>query len=140
MMMDFTMGFDSHSLAEIAQFYSFSVFLSEEMATAMKEAGDLVAAAAIANTWTVFAHPTGELASSIAPVLDSPFEVQIGADVPYARRREFGFSGMTASLGRFFPYDPAKPYMAPALAANEQAVMTLVEEAAIRTWARIGGV
>ncbi len=139
-MIDFTIGFDSRSLAEIAQFYSFSVFLGEEMATAMSSAGDLVTASAIANTWTVFAHPTGKLASSIAPVLDSPFEVQIGTGVPYARRREFGFSGMTDSLGRYYPYDPAKPYMAPALASNEQAVMTLIEEAAARAWERIGGV
>lgn len=134
-----TIAFDPASMAEIARLFEFEVILTEEMATANQEAGDLVLAAAQANTWTAFQHPTGALASSLSAVLVSPWEVDITAGVPYAWRRERGFSGMTDSLGRFYPYDPAEPYAQPALDANADKVMALYEEAVLRTWARIGG-
>ena|SRR5450755_1678121 len=35
----------------------------------------------------------------------------VTSDLPYARRREEGFSGMTDSLGRFYPNDPGGFYM-----------------------------
>lgn len=133
-----SLSFSPQSLSEIARFYSFGVFLSDEMAVAMKEAGDVLTAAAVANTWSVFAHPTGNLASGIHPVLDSPFEVQVMADVIYSHRREYGFQGMTDSLGRSFPNDGAKPYLQPALDDNEQSVLALIESAAERAFGRMG--
>lgn len=134
----FSLSFDQRSLSEIAQLAGFGVFLTEEMAQAMQQAGDLLQAAAIANTWEVFAHPTGALSGTIAPILDSPFEVQVGSDSPYARRREYGFQGMTDSLGRTFPNDVAKPYFQPALDDNEQAVLQLIDSAVERAFERIG--
>src|SRR2546430_6739801 len=111
----FQIGFDPASLSEIARFYGFKACLSEEMSSAMQEAGELLEKAAQDNTDRVFENPTGELKSTIQAILDSPYEVQIGSNSPYARRREYGFSGMTDSLGRYFASDPARPYMKPAL-------------------------
>jgi hypothetical protein len=134
----FTMGFQPGSLAEIAQMYGFKTLLEPEVQAAMAQAGQLLAQAAVANTWQVFENPSGALAGTITPVLDSPYEVQIGSDSPYARRREYGFSGKTDSLGRFYAHDPAKPYMQPALDDNEQAVLALIEAAVLRAFARMG--
>ena len=132
--------FDPHSMQEIAALLSFDIMLAEEMAPALEEAGQLVRDAAVANTWQVFANPTGTLADSLGVIPISPYEVGISAGVPYALRREFGFSGMTDSLGRFYPYDPAKPYAQPALDENADKVVQLMDEAILRTWERIGGV
>jgi len=135
----FDIRFDPASMETIGRMALFDVFLAEEMAPVMEEAGKLVTEAAQGNTWRVFAHPTGELAGSLAPELISPFEVGMVAGVPYAWRRERGFSGMTDSLGRYFANDPAKPYAQPALDANADKVVELMDLAIIRTWERIGG-
>jgi len=134
-----TIGFDPASMAEIARLFEFEAILTVEMAVALDEAGQIVTEAARANTWSAFQNPTGQLASSLAAVPISPWEVGVQAGVPYAFRREFGFSGMTDSLGRFYPDDPAEPYAQPALDDNADKVMALMEEAVARTWVRIGG-
>ncbi len=131
--------FDPSSMASIARLLSFDVMLEEEMAPANQEAIDIVTQAAQANTWTAFQHPTGQLAGSLAGVLISPWEAAMTAGVPWAWRRERGYSGMTDALGRFYPYDPAEPYAQPALDANADKVMQLYEEAVARPWVRIGG-
>jgi len=101
--------FDPSSMASIARLLSFDVMLEEEMAPANQEAIDIVTQAAQANTWTAFQHPTGQLAGSLAGVLISPWEAAMTAGVPWDWRRARGYSGMTDSLGRFYPYDPAEP-------------------------------
>jgi hypothetical protein len=135
----FDISFDPASISEIARFYGMATLLSAEVQTAMQEGGDLLTAAAVANTWAVFDHPSGELAGTIHPVMMGPYEVMIGSDDPKARRREKGFSGMTDAIGRYYANDPAKPYMQPALDDNDQAAMTLIEAAAGRAFARLGG-
>ncbi len=131
-------AFDPGSMASISRLLSFDVMLEEEMAPSMDEAGQIVTEAAQANTWTAFQHPTGPLAASIEHVMVSPMEVGISVGVPYGFRREYGFVGMTDSLGRVGT-DPAEPYAGPALDANADKVMQLMEEAIARTWIRIGG-
>lgn len=60
---------------------------------------------------------TGNLLNSIkkgpAKVSDTSAEVEVGTNVPYAARLEFGFSGAD-SLGRIYN-QPARPYMRPAV-------------------------
>jgi len=136
----FELSFTPESLKEIVQFAGFSTLLSEEVQGTMRATGEKLAAAAQEKTWEVFANPTGTLASTIQPILESPYEIRIGSDSPYARRREYGFSGMTDSLGRFYAHDPAKPYMGPTLAENEQAILQLMDEAVQRALARMGAV
>ena len=58
--------------------------------------------------------PTGALSESIHAIY-SPLEVLVGSDLPYAWRREKGFTGMTDVLGRYYRYDPGQYYLTRAL-------------------------
>jgi hypothetical protein len=62
-------------------------------------------------------NPTGALSQSGYTVA-TVWQGIVGYTVPYARRREYGFSGMTDSLGRFYPDDPGKFYLTRALDSN----------------------
>ncbi len=134
----FSMTFDTASLAELVKMAGFKALLDEEITKALAQAGQTLTAAAVANTWAVFSSPTGELASTIYPWQASPSQMEIRVDSPYGRRREYGFMGMTDSLGRGPFNDPAKPYLAPALADNEDAVAQLISQAAQSAMERMG--
>jgi hypothetical protein len=60
-----------------------------------------------------FRKPTGKLMGGITGQAQSPWRgvVGVGQQVPYARRREFGFSGMTDALGRYYNLDPGAFYL-----------------------------
>jgi len=130
-------AFDPSSMASMARLLSFDLMLEEEMAPSMEEAGQIVADAAATNTWTAFQHPTGHLASTVAAVLISPLEAGIDVGAPQAFRLEYGFHGAD-SLGRVYD-EAAEPYAGPALDANAEKVLELMDQAVLRTWARIGG-
>lgn len=132
------LSLDAKSLAEIVRMASFPIFLGEETQIAMHQAGDIITAQMQANTWTAFQHPTGQLASMIAPTEISPYEVQIGVDAPQAHRLEAGFHGAD-SLGRVYD-QAAEPYAQPALDAKEFEVLMLIDEAAQRAFMKIGAV
>jgi hypothetical protein len=132
----FSMSFDPKSISEIAQFYGFPTLLSEEVQAAMQDAADTLVASVRGNMhWQ---NPTGALEASIHKVNDSPYEIEIGSDLPYSRRREFGFSGMSDSLGRYFPYDPPAYYFAAAAMQEQQNVFGSIEAAAQRAIDRLG--
>jgi len=111
----FALSWDASSLSKIAELEGMGALLDVEIADALIWIGELVSTTAKANTWTAFQNPTGATSDSIGYQIVSPTEVDITVGVPYGRRLEYGFSGMTDSLGRFFPYWPAEPYMQPAL-------------------------
>src|SRR5882757_4015497 len=58
---------------------------------------------------------TGALSDSIQKEIPTPYIGTVFTDSPYGWRREEGFSGMTDSLGRFYPNDPGTHYMRKAL-------------------------
>jgi len=132
----FSIAFDQASLSEIAQFYGFQTLLTQSVQMAMKNAGDLLVQAAQDNTWAVFDHPTGALASSIGVEDQGPMEIVIGVGVPYGRRQELGGGGLTDSLGRSMT-NPAKPYLQPALDAHLSDVLSLLDAAVENAWAGI---
>lgn len=131
------LSFDSKSLREMAAFAGLPSLFAEEIQGTMKQVGDLLTERAQAKTWDVFQNPTGQLASTIAPIAPSPFEVQIGVDVPYARRLEYGFVG-TDSLGRTYNQAP-EPYLQPTLDENEAEVEDMFATAIEHVLARITG-
>lgn len=139
-MTQFSMGFDPGSLAKIVELAGMGVLLDEEIASVLVWAGDLLATTAQTNTWTAFQNPTGATADSIYPWVVSPSEIEVVADTPYARRLEYGFSGMTDSLGRFFPYWPAEPYLGPALEEDTPVIAERLAYAVGNVLARLGGV
>lgn len=134
----FSASFDTGSLATLTRLMGFSALLDPNIQEALTEAGTILTDAAVANTWEVFENPTGELAGTIYPWLKSPSEMEIRVDSPYGRRQELGGGGLFDSLGRPMT-NPAKPYLAPALAANEDEVKALIAEAVQITMSEMGG-
>ena len=132
----FSLSFDPQSLSEMAQFAGFSVYLSEEVQSALQQAGSILVESAQANMHWV--NPTGALEASITADASTPYEVIVGSDLPYARRREFGFTDMVDSLGRFFPYDPGAFYMLGAAEQDSQGVLVLIENAVYAALNRLG--
>lgn len=63
--------------------------------------------------------------------------VDVGTDVPYARRIELGFMG-TDSLGRTY-HQPARPYLRPGLDQNEREIQTEVREVFLHQLRRTAG-
>lgn len=137
-MQDFSMGFDPGSLKAITDILGFEALLDPKTQSALVEAGSILVATAQAQTWAVFAHPTGALADSIYFRVASPTEVDVAVGVPYGRRREYGFSGMTDSLGRFYKNDPAKPYLQPSVDTVKGAVQDLIRAAVLDSWGEVG--
>ena len=135
----FSMGFDPGSLARVTELMGMGVLLDAEIVAALKWSADLVVTTAQTNTWTAFQHPTGATADSIYPWVASPSEVEVFVGVPYGRRLEYGFSGMTDSLGRFFPYWPAEPYLGPALEEDTPLIQARMELAVNNALNRLGG-
>lgn len=138
-MMDFHASLDPESLAAVTQLMGMGALLDPAIQNALTQAGELIVTTAQTNTWTVFDHPTGQLASSIYFWVVSPSEVAVGVGVPYGRRREYGFSGMTDSLGRYYAYDPGKPYLEPALAEDTEMILMLVAQGVEQAFGTIGG-
>lgn len=69
-----------------------------------------------------FKNPTGRLASSFRETTLAG-GVEVGSDLPYARRREFGFSGMTDSLGRYYADDPGYFYVQRAISEEKDLIV-----------------
>ena len=136
-MQDFSIGFDPGSLAAITKLEGFAALLNPEVTDALTQAGELLVTTAQANTWSVFANPTGQLASSIYFYVVSPTEVDVAVGVPYGARREYGFSGMTDSIGRYFANDPGKPYLQPAVDEDTPMVQELIATAVYNAWGMI---
>jgi hypothetical protein len=139
-MSDFSLSFDPGSLAAITKLEGFSALLKPEIQAAVIESGRLLTEAAQAKTWEVFANPTGALAESIYPWLASPYSLEVRVGVPYGRRREYGFSGLTDSLGRYYVSDPGKPYLAPTIEEHQEEVRGLMATAVERTFSLVGAI
>jgi len=133
-----SIAYEPTSLKRLGNMLKVHSFLAPELSSTMQQIGDIIVAAAVANTWAVFDEPTGTLADTIKAVLSGPYEVTIGTDSPYGLRREYGFMGMTDSLGRGPYNDPAKPYMQPALDDNVDQINALINAAVARGLANMG--
>lgn len=132
-----TVGFDASAFATITNMEHFSLYLDPRIEEAMQQIGDLLVSATVDNTWNVFDHPTGKLASTVMALLSTPMEVLIQVPVPYAWRMEEGFVG-TDSLGRVYNQQ-GKPYARPALTENEDTIIALMEQASQDAFVAMGG-
>ncbi len=126
----FSISFDPESLSRIAQFAGFGVLLSDNVQNAMQEAGSLlVASVRGAMHWQ---NPgNDDLSNSIAVQTQSPYEILVGSDLPYARRRDWGFVG-TDSLGRTYN-DQGAFYMESGFDQAAPQASLLIESAAQAT-------
>ena len=70
-------------------------------------------------------NPTGALEASMTQQGGSGYR-EVGSELPYSRRREFGFSGRTDSIGRFYANDPGKPYLGKAIEDNAGQIIQML--------------
>ena len=136
-MQGMSVAWDSISMQAIFRLDNFQALLGPEITMALADIGILLKDTAIANTWRVFANPTGTLANTITAWMPSNTEVDVEALVQYDRRREYGFTGMTDSLGRTYKFDPGKPYMHPALDDNRPIIEALMTDAVVAALGRL---
>ena len=80
-------------------------------------------------------NPSGALAGSFTTtsklVLNSrgaAFIREVGSELPYSRRREFGFTGRTDSLGRKYTNDPGAFYMQAAIGLYDTDMLDRIGE------------
>lgn len=124
----FSISWDPQSLKEIAQLIGFAGLLSPVIQQALRQGGESIVKVAQDNTWARFRNPTGALSESLHVLEQSPYELEIGSDLSYSRRREYGFSGMTDSLNRFYPSDPGVLYLTDALASQQDEVLAFLQQ------------
>lgn len=135
----FSLEFDPRSLEALAHLAEFDILLAGSVQAALSHAGDILVQSAVMNTWERFANPTGALAGSIVAVRDNPYTVEVGSDSPYAARREYGFSGQTDSLGRYYANDPGVFYLTDALITHEEIIGQLMAFEIDGALRRLGG-
>jgi hypothetical protein len=133
----FSISWSPESLKQIAQLVGMAGMLSPVIQQALSKGGDAIVETAVANTWERFRNPSGELASSIHKLEQSPFELLVGSDDPKAHRREFSFKGPDA-LGRMFPNDPAAFYLTDAMSMRQDDILELLQQG-VQTLLESGG-
>jgi hypothetical protein len=109
-------------LEDIQAFQNFESILEEYLMYSMGMSANRLLGTIQTITDQRFAHPTGALSHQFArpfPTIYSEHLPVMSAalifDSPYALRRNYGFSGMTDSLGRTFTSDPGIFYAEDAL-------------------------
>jgi len=100
----------SDLLQVAARMQGFGPALDRELLTAMGESLNLLQAEAADFMYATFKNPQGPLEDAFYQMF-SVDRGELANPMPYAWRRERGFSGMTDSLGRTFHHDPGIAYM-----------------------------
>jgi hypothetical protein len=102
------LGFDAVSMARLGQLAKFEAWLAASfIGEAMPQSLDELEQASQSMMFGNFINPTGNVESSFTKTVDSPWRAELGNDAPYAQRLNYGFSGMTDSLGRTYSFWPA---------------------------------
>lgn len=104
------LSFQSNLLGVMSQFSQFQETLKKHIATATETAAGVIGEAQVTDMWATFNDPTGPLEDSVSVELQNEYLAWIGPTLIYGPRRNWGFSGMTDSAGRFFPWDPGIYY------------------------------
>lgn len=95
--------------------------------TPMSQSLDAMENFAVGYMYSTFNFPQGPLEEAFYQVITPGSDTLTGELINpmiYAWRREMGFSGMTDSIGRYFPSDPGIDYMWTTL--NNMGVLTQV--------------
>lgn len=90
--------------------------------------------------WATFQNPTGPLEDSLGHQMEGPYQGWMGTDSAYGRRRNWGFSGLTDSLGRYYPNDPGIEYMEHSIIYSSADIIAYYQTAVNQTVADLGGV
>ena len=136
---DIHVGFDAASLAAIARIAAFDGYFAMRMLGAGEATLAALQRESVDYMDATFHNPTGQLADSLEPQMFSPWEGQLATNMPYGRRREWGFSGMTDSLGRFYPDDPGIEYFEHSIEVKTDEITGYYETGINQTIADLGG-
>lgn len=101
-----SIGFQPDLIGVMSQFSQFHETLKKHIANATEKSAGRIGDQMITFMDWFFINPTGALAESVSVEMQSEYMAYVGPTLPYAWRRDRGFSGMTDSLGRFYPLDP----------------------------------
>lgn len=127
---DIKFSVDIQNGAQIAaRLLGYGGYLETEMYLAMDDIVQMMIPVVQGNMHWM--HPTGDLESSIdedSRVIDA-WHAEIGSSLPYAARREWGFSGMTDSLGRYYADDPGAYYLSMALTDHQSDIQERINYA-----------
>lgn len=98
---------DALSQRHIAALAGYQWLLEAALLEAMNTGIAALEQAASSVMAASFQNPSGVAESAWQQEIQGPYLAILGNTVPYAQRLEYGFSGMTDALGRFYPYWPA---------------------------------
>ena len=98
---------DAASLATLHNFSNYQALLEPELLKAMDRGISLLQATATDEMYNLFQNPTGQAEEAWDTSVQSAYLAIAANTAPYAQRLDYGFSGLTDSLGRYFPYWPA---------------------------------
>lgn len=136
-LLSFTYTIDPSAIAKIKRFSGWQSVLEDELLKAHKKSDEGLQDAAQTNMhWK---NPSGKLSGSLKPKIENPYASWMGTDLPYAMRRERGFSGKTDSLGRYYAHDPGAFYMDKALKQEKSHIDDIFTEAVNAALARLSG-
>ena len=97
---------DQAALGRLAHLADPTVALWPAMREAMTQSLDELEREAIATMYAEFIDATGQVENAFAKY-PGTFESELENTEPYSQRLNYGFSGMTDSLGRYYAYWPA---------------------------------
>lgn len=102
---------DPASLDRLHGFANYERFLEPALLKAMESGISMLQAGASDYMWSHFKNPTGTTEDDSWEVdVRGPYLAILGNTAPQARRLEYGFSGMTDALGRYYPEWPSGQY------------------------------
>lgn len=121
--LDLSASLDASSMANVDQLLTFGETFEPAITNAISLSLDGLESAAQAYMWATFINPTGPLENAFEKTVDGMIGT-LSNPMSYAERRNSGFSGMTDSLGRFYPYDPGIHYVEFAMQIAEPFIET----------------
>ncbi len=101
---------DAASLAAIGRIATFDTAFATEMSAAILSGLEALQQEAYQYMWATFKNPSGNVEDSLGYGMDTPLSGWMGSDHPASRRLNYGFSGKTDALGRYYAEWPSGQY------------------------------
>ena len=97
---------DDATLLALAHLKDFEARSYPFLRIAMAESLDDLEYQAQEWMWAHFMNPTGPLENAWWKSVYGPWDAELENTSAYGQRRNYGFSGQTDALGRYYPHDP----------------------------------
>lgn len=130
--------FNQDALQRIQGLAAFQSILAPHLILAHEESLNDLQTGALDWMHANFQESTGQLEGAFVQQVSGPDLSELSNPEDYAWRREKGFSGMTDSLGRFYPHDPGIAYMENAIVLERDQVETNFREQVLYAFAELG--